>query len=136
MQFHIIVSETFYTDRGRCELFTGYTMGRGLAVTGRTRDIEQNVLQSFQTGSSYCHILFLVAFLQDVYIRNIIIILRINYIIIKCNNNINDKKNNALNKNNLWKTPRPHFALQNYSGHDKVCHRSLRTIEVRALKKS
>jgi len=43
-----------YTDRGRCELFTGYlSLGRGLAVTGRTCDIGQNVLQSsFETGSS------------------------------------------------------------------------------------
>jgi hypothetical protein len=47
----------------------------------------QKVLQSsFQTGSrsspSYCHIFFLVAFLGEEFIRNIIIILCINYTIV------------------------------------------------------
>jgi hypothetical protein len=46
-------------------------------VTGSIRDIEQNVLQSlFQTVSSnnrsYFHILFLVAFIEDTFIGNII----------------------------------------------------------------
>ena len=132
----------FQTDRRRCELFTVYlSLGRGLAVNGRIRDIGQNVLQfSFQTGRnsihSYCHIFFLIAFLQDVFIRNIIIILLINYIIIKCNsNNNNNNNNNAVNNNNLWQTPRHLFAVQNYNGHDKVCLRSLWTTGARALKK-
>jgi hypothetical protein len=38
----------------------------------------------------------------------------------------NNNNNNIVNKNNnLWKTPRPHFALQNYNGHRKVCLLSL-----------
>jgi len=52
-------------------------------VTGRIRDIGQNDLQSaFVTGSggssSYCHILLLIAFLEETFIRNTIIILGIN----------------------------------------------------------
>ena len=45
----------------------------------------KNVLKSLQTGNnsipSYCHILFLIAFLEKAFIRNIIITLCINYII-------------------------------------------------------
>jgi len=56
-------------------------------MTGRIRDIGQNVLQySFQTESSsspsYFHIFFLIAFLGEEFIRNIIIIPCINYIIV------------------------------------------------------
>jgi len=61
----------FYTNRDRCEVLTGYlSLGAGLAVTGRIRDIGQNVLpSSFQTenGSSpsYFHIVFLIAFIEE-----------------------------------------------------------------------
>jgi hypothetical protein len=53
-----------------------YHWGAGLAVTGRICDIGQNVLQSsFQTGSSsspsYFHSFFLIAFLEEAFIRNI-----------------------------------------------------------------
>ena len=53
-----------------------YHWGAGLAVTGRIRDIGQNVLQfSFQTESSrspgYFHIFFFIAFLEEAFIRNI-----------------------------------------------------------------
>jgi len=63
-------------------------------VTGRIRDIGQNVLESsFQTASSsnpsYCKIFFLNAFLEEAFVRNIIIILCINYVIIMCINNDN-----------------------------------------------
>jgi len=57
-------------------------------VTGRVRDIGQNVLQySFVTGSSsssspsYCHIVFHIAFLEEAFISKLIVILRIHYII-------------------------------------------------------
>jgi len=99
--FLSLLVKHFYTDRGRCELFTGYlSLGRDLAVTERIRDIGPDDLQfSFQTGSSsspsYCHIFFLIAFLQYVFIRNILIILRINYIIIKYNNNDNMQGNRS-----------------------------------------
>ena len=65
-----------------------YHWGAGSVVTGRIRDIGQ---RSFQTGSSsnpsYCHIFFLMAFLEETFIRNIILLLYINYIIIICINN-------------------------------------------------
>ena len=58
--------------------------GTGLAVTGQIRDIWQNILQySLQTGSSitcsYFHIFFLITFLQEAFVRNIIIFLCINH---------------------------------------------------------
>ena len=68
-------------------------------VTRRIGDIKQNILQfPFQTGScsksSYFHIFFLITFLKEAYIQNIIIILWINYIIIICINNKNVLINN------------------------------------------
>ena len=71
----------------------------GLAVVGRTRDIGHSVLRfSFQTGrnssSSYFHVLFLIAFLEQTFIINIIIILCINYIIVICINTHNAVINN------------------------------------------
>jgi len=47
-----------------------YHWGPGLAVTGRIRDIGQNVLQSsFETGisssPSYCHIFFPTEFVKE-----------------------------------------------------------------------
>ena len=75
----------FYTNQGggNCWLDI-YSWGTVLAVTGRTRDIGQNVLQSaFRTGScnshSYRQILFFIAFLDQAFIRIITIILSINY---------------------------------------------------------
>ena len=72
-----------------------YYWGAGLAVTGRIRDIGQNILQSsLQTRSSvsrsHFQIFFFIAFFDESFIRNIIynIILCINYIIIIF---INDK---------------------------------------------
>jgi hypothetical protein len=105
-----------------------YRLGPGLAMTGR---IWQKVLQSsFQTGSSsnpiYFHIFFRIAFLQEAFIRNIIIP-RSNYI---CNYNIN---NNTVSDNNLWKTARPYFAIQNSHGHAKGFLRSLWAIWACAL---
>ena len=77
----------FYTNLEQCEVLTGYLLlGAGLAVTGPIRDVGQNVLQSaFHTGScgnhSCRHILFLIAFLEEEFIRNIVFILCINYTI-------------------------------------------------------
>jgi hypothetical protein len=55
-----------------------------MAVSGRIRDIGQNVLQSsFQTGRcsspSYFQLVFLIAILEEAFIINIIIIPCINY---------------------------------------------------------
>jgi len=57
-----------------------YHRSAGLAVTGRIRDIGQNILQSsFKTGissssPSYFQIFFLIAFLDEAFIGNIRII--------------------------------------------------------------
>jgi hypothetical protein len=69
-------------------------------VTGWTSDSGQNVLRSsIKTRSSssprYCHIFFLIAFLDEAYIRYIKVILCVNYIIIICINN-----NDAIINNN------------------------------------
>jgi hypothetical protein len=69
-------------------------------VTGRIRDIRQNVIQySVQAGSrsspSYCHIFFLIAFLEEAFIRKTIIIMCINYTItVHINYNNNAASNN------------------------------------------
>jgi hypothetical protein len=65
------------------------TGSAGLAVTERIRDIGQNVLQSsFQTGSNssprYFRVFFLIPFLEEIFMRNIITTLRTNYITIIC----------------------------------------------------
>ena len=74
-----MASETLCTKIGcvaNCWLDI-YHWSAGLAVTGRIRDIVKNVLQSsFRCGSSntlsYFQIFFLIAFLQEAFIRNII----------------------------------------------------------------
>jgi len=60
-----------------------YHWGAGLAVIGQIRNIGQNVLRSvFQTGSGsspcYFQIFSLIAFLEEAFIRNLMIILGIN----------------------------------------------------------
>ena len=77
-------SEIFLHKLGAARSVDWMFIIAGLAVTGRIRDIGQNVLQSsFQTGSSSSpsdfRILFPIAFLEEAVIRNIITILRINY---------------------------------------------------------
>jgi hypothetical protein len=118
-----MASETLCTQIGsgaKCWLAI-YHWSAGLAVTGRILDIGQNVLQSsFRGGScntlSYFQIFLLIAFLQEAFIRNIMIGLWINHTIIKimC---INNKE---IVNNKLWKAPVSYFALQNQHGHAKV----------------
>jgi len=66
-------------------ILDNYGRDTGLAVTGRVGDTGQNVLLCFfETGSSnriasYCQIFFLIAFLDEAFIRNIIILLCIEY---------------------------------------------------------
>ena len=79
LQWHIF---TQIRSGAKCWLDI-YRWGAGLAVAGRIRDIGQKVLESsFQTGSrsshSYCHILLLITFLEEVFIRNLTIILYFN----------------------------------------------------------
>jgi len=55
-----------------------YHWGASPTVTGPIRDIGQNALPfSFQTGSSssptYFHIFFFIAFLEEVFVRNILL---------------------------------------------------------------
>jgi len=92
-------------------------------VTGRIRDIGQNVLQSsFQTGSSSSpsdfRIFFFIAFLEEAFIINTVTILRIN--------------DDAVVNN---KTPRPYLALRYSHRHEKEFLRNLQTIQARALRK-
>ena len=71
------VVKHFCTNRSGAKCWPDiYHWGAGLVVTGPMRDIGQKVLQSaFGIGSgnshSYCHILFLMAFLEEAFIRNI-----------------------------------------------------------------
>ena len=88
-------------------------------MTGRIRDIGQNVLQySFQTRSgsspSYSHIFLLMAFLEEAFIRNIIIILCINYIII-----IFMADNKAVINNNCGRPQELTLLLQIHMGTQK-----------------
>jgi len=74
-------SEKFLLKSGAVQIVHNiYHWGASLAVTGPIRDIGQNVLQfSFQTRSSssptYFHIFFLIAFLEEVFVRNIELLL-------------------------------------------------------------
>ena len=70
-------SETFLRRSGAVQSVDNiYHWGASLVVTGPIRDMWQNVLQfSFQTGSSsssptYFHSFFLIAFLEEVFVRN------------------------------------------------------------------
>ena len=103
-------------------------------VTGRIRDIRQNVLQSsVETGSrsshSYCHIFFLIPYLEEVFIRNIIIPCNNYKIIIRINNN------NAKIDNNFLKSQRTFIALQISHGQRKYLLSNLLAVWTRALKK-
>jgi hypothetical protein len=107
------VGETFLHKSGEVRNvdWIFFQWGTGLAVTGRTRDIGQkfyNLLfkQEIQAVAAQLHF-FLSALIDETTIRNIIIMLYNNYIIIMCINN-----NNAVINYNLWKTPRPYFALK------------------------
>ena len=86
----------------------------GRAVTGRIRDIGQNVLQPpFQTGSSssptFFPISFLTALLEEAFISNVITALHINCTIVTRINNNNTVINNNYGKPQdltlLFKTP-------------------------------
>ena len=77
----ILRVKQFYTNRETpYEVLTGYHCGAGLTVTGLIRDIGQNVLQScFGTESSNSpssfQIFFLIAFIEEAFILNKIIML-------------------------------------------------------------
>jgi len=62
--------------------------------------------------------------------RNIVTILCVNCIILICINN-----NAVINNNNLLKTPRPYFVLQNSHKHVTDFLQILRTVWVHALEK-
>jgi hypothetical protein len=69
-------------------------------VAGPIRDTGQHVLQSsFETENSsshsYCHTFFLVEFLEEAFIRNIMILLCVNY-------EINNNNNAVINNNNNY----------------------------------
>lgn len=93
--------------------------GAGLVVIRRIRDIRQNVLQYFETGSSnavsYFQIVFLIAFIEEAFFRNMIFIPCIKYTItiLICINS------NAVVNNNYGRLHGLNFALQNSRGHAK-----------------
>jgi hypothetical protein len=107
----LLTNDHFYTNRSGTKCWPDiYHWGAGLAVTGWIRDIGQNVLHSsFLTGSSssvsYLHIFFLIAFLEDAFVRNIKIIVCFDYIIV-CINQSNAPINNTvlqiLDNSTLW----------------------------------
>jgi len=73
----VLQMKHFYAIPERCRVLSEYHLGADLAVTGRIRDIGQNVLKSsFRTGSSsspsYFHFFFRIAFLEEAVIRHII----------------------------------------------------------------
>ena len=74
----------FYTNRSgaKCSLDI-YRWGAGLAVTGRIRDIVQNVLQSsFEQEAAAATVtarFCFITFLEETFFRNIVITLCINY---------------------------------------------------------
>ena len=95
-----------------------YHWGAGLVISGRIHDTGQtfcNLVSNKSSSSpSFFQIFFLIYFTEEASIRNIII-LCIKYIIII---SVSNNNNNAIN-NNLCRTPRPYFALQNSPGHAK-----------------
>jgi len=90
-----------------------------LVVSGRIRAIGQNVLQYFETGSSntlsYFQIVFLIAFIEEAFIRNMIFMPCIIYTItiVICINS------NAVINNSYGRLQDLNFALQNSHGHAK-----------------
>jgi len=95
--------------------------------------LDKNVLKSsFHKGSSgnpsHIHMFLLIAFLVEVFIRNIVIIQCLTCIIIMCINN------SAVINKNSWKTVRTYFVLQNSVGHARGFYRNLYIIWARTLK--
>jgi hypothetical protein len=90
-----------------------------LVVSGRIRAIGQNVLQYFEIGSSntlsYFQIVFLIAFIEEAFIRNMIFMPCIIYTvtIVICINS------NAVINNSYGRLQDLNFALQNSHGHAK-----------------
>ena len=120
-----VAMKHFCINQERCEVFTGYlSLERRSGGDCANRDTGQKVLESsFHTGSScspiYCHIFFLIAFLEEAFISNIIITLCINYIIIMFTNY------NSVINNTLWNTTSPCFPLQISHGHAQKYLRNL-----------
>jgi hypothetical protein len=84
-------------------------------LTEPIRVSGQNGLKSFfKTGSngspSYFHVFFLVAFLEETFIRNIII----NFMTIICNNNNNNNNNNNAVINNNYERVQYLFCSPNF----------------------
>jgi len=77
----------FYTNRGRCEVLTGYLqMGRqpngDWANTWRwTKNFTVFFSNRSSSSPSYVQIFFIFTFIQEAFIKNIIILLGINYTI-------------------------------------------------------
>ena len=68
-----------------------------------------NLLFKQEVVAAQLYFFFLSEFIDEISIRNKKIIQFNNYIITMC---INNNNNIAVINNNLWKTPRPYFALK------------------------
>ena len=128
-------SETFEYQSERCEVLTGYlSLGRrsGGDWTNPWHWTERFTVFFWNSKQQQPQLLprvVLVAFLKEAFITNIVITLRINYIIMFINNN-------AVFNNNQYKTPRFYFALQNSHVHAEGFFRNLQTIWTLAASKS
>jgi hypothetical protein len=86
----ILPVKHFYTNRERCEVLTGY-LSVGCWAAGDwanawhwAKRFELFYFKEICSSPSCFHIFFLIAFLEEPFIKNIIIILYINYINIQC----------------------------------------------------
>jgi hypothetical protein len=112
-----------------------YHWDAGLAVTGRLRDIRQNVLQSSfrisRSRSPSCfHIFFLIALLEQAFIRNVTLI-----IILCINNNaiINNRDGKLQDMILTFKIPRDtrknFFEIYRYFGRSPSKRYTSRSLE-------
>ena len=119
----------FYTNRERSEVLTGYLL-LGHRPGGEWAD-TQHWTKRFtvlcpnmkQQQLRLFHVFFLIAFLQEACIRNIIFITR-HYLY-----------NNTPTNNNLWRSSRPYFTLPNPQGHAKGYLLNLWAVVACALKR-
>ena len=102
-----------------------YHWGTSLVVMEQIHDIGQYIIQySFYAGSNsssiYFHIFFLITFLNRAFIRNIIIIQCINYVIIICLN-----ENNALINNNYGRSQDLIFSSKFLWAYERISSQSV-----------
>jgi len=105
----------FYSNQERCEMLTEYlSLGRrpggdSANMWHWTKSCTVFFFKETAVAAPITALFVSIAFLEEAFISNTMILLCINYyVIIICINN-----NNTVINNNLSKTPKPYFALQN-----------------------